>query len=96
MQKIILRSFYLILEKKLRLTEAIYPFFHEAENFFDIFPCYVRTSMALIPSQYIKMCWKLKSDFCAKNVFLRLASCTKTELLKYFILGLGILFTRTT
>ena len=45
--------------KYLWLTEGICPFFHEAENFFDIFTCYVRTSMALVPSQYIKMCWKL-------------------------------------
>ena len=33
---------------------------------------------------------------CKKCVFLCLASCTKTSLLKDFILGLGILFTRTT
>ena len=42
--------------KNLWLTEGIYLFFDEAENFFDIFTCYVKTSMALVPSQYIKMC----------------------------------------
>ena len=35
------------------------PIFNEAENLFDIFPCYVKTSMAVAPSQYIKICWKL-------------------------------------
>ena len=42
--------------KNLWLTEGIYLFFDAAENFFDIFTCYVKTSMALVPSQYIKMC----------------------------------------
>ena len=58
MQKIVLISFYLILGKLL-LTVGICPFFHDAEDFFDIFTCYVRTSIALFPSEYIKICWKL-------------------------------------
>ena len=49
MQKIILRIFYLILRKNL----------HEAENLFDIFTSYAKTSMALVPSQYIKIWWKV-------------------------------------
>ena len=60
MQKIVLRTFYLILRKYLRLTEGIYPFFHEAEDFFDVLACFFRTSMTLVPSQYIRMCWKLQ------------------------------------
>ena len=46
-------------EKKCAADRGNLPIFHEAENLFDIFTCYVRTSMALLPSQYIKICWKL-------------------------------------
>ena len=46
-------------EKKFAASRGNLPIFHEAENLFDIFTCYVRTSMALVPSQYIKICWEL-------------------------------------
>ena len=46
-------------EKKFAANRGNLPVFHEAENLFDIFTCYVRTSMALVPSQYTKICWKL-------------------------------------
>ena len=59
MQKIILRTFLSDLEKKIKANGGNLPIFHEAENLFDIFTCYVRTSMALVPSQYTKICWKL-------------------------------------
>ena len=48
-----------VFEKKLADNRGNLPIFHESENLFDIFTCYVRTSMALVPSQYIKICWKL-------------------------------------
>ena len=54
MQKIVLRTVYLIFGKVLRLTKGVDPFLHETENFFEIFTCYVRTSIALVPSQYIR------------------------------------------
>ena len=60
MQIIVFKTFYLILGENLQLTEGIYLVFHEAENVFDIFTCYIRTSMALVPSQYMKLCWKLQ------------------------------------
>ena len=41
-------------------ANRIYPFFPEAENLFDILTCYARTSMALVRSKYIKLCWKLQ------------------------------------
>ena len=48
-------------EKKFAANRGNLPIFHEAENLtFDIFTCYVRTSMALVPSQCIKICWTLK------------------------------------
>ena len=46
-------------EKKFAANRGNVPIFHEAENLFDIFTCYIRTSTALVPSQYIKICWKL-------------------------------------
>ena len=46
-------------EKKFAANRGNLPIFQEAENLFDIFTCYVRTSMALVPSQYIKICWEL-------------------------------------
>ena len=46
-------------EKKFAANRANLPIFHEAENLFDIFTSYARTSMALIPSQYIKIWWKV-------------------------------------
>ena len=33
-------------EKKFSTSRGNLPIFHEAENLFDIFTCYVRTSMA--------------------------------------------------
>ena len=60
MQKIVLRTVYLIFGKVLRLTEGVDLFLYETENFFEIFTCYVSTSIALVPSQYIKICWKLQ------------------------------------
>ena len=46
-------------EKTFAANRGNLPIFHEAENLFGIFTCYVRTSMAVVPSQYIKICWKL-------------------------------------
>ena len=46
-------------EKKIVTNRGNLPIFHEAENLFDIFTCYVRTSMAVVPPQYIKIRWKL-------------------------------------
>ena len=48
MQKIVLIPFYLILGKKLRLTQRIWTFFHDAENFFDIFFGYYGISSIII------------------------------------------------
>ena len=46
-------------EKKFAANREHLPIFHEPENLFDIFTCYSRTSMALVPSQYIKIFWKV-------------------------------------
>ena len=50
------KNFLFNFRENLWLTEGIYPFFHEAEYFFDIVTRYVSTTMALVPSQNIKMC----------------------------------------
>ena len=42
------------LEKQFVAIRGNLHIFHEAENLFDIFTCYVWTSMVLVPSQYKK------------------------------------------
>ena len=54
------KNFLSDFDKKFVVNRGNVPIFHEAGNLLDTFTCYVRTSMALVPSQYIKMCWKLK------------------------------------
>ena len=49
------------------VTEGIYPLFHKAENFFDIFKCYVRTTKVLVPSQCRKICAGNCNGKCEKN-----------------------------
>ena len=65
MQKIILRTFLSDLEKKIKANGGNVPIFHEAGNLFDIFTCYVRTSMTRVPSQY-KKCAGNYSGKCEK------------------------------
>ena len=54
------KNFLSDFDKKFAANRGNLPIFHEAGNLFDIFTCYVRTSMALVPSEYIKMCLKLQ------------------------------------
>ena len=59
------KNFLSDLEKIFAANRGNLPIFHEAENLFDIFTCYFRTSMALVPSQY-KRCAGNCSGKCKK------------------------------
>ena len=54
------KNFLFDFDKKFVSNRGNLPIFHEAGNLLGTFTCSVRTSMALVPSQHIKMCWKLQ------------------------------------
>ena len=59
------KNFFIWFRETFMANRGNLPIFHKAENLFDIFTCYVRTSMALVPSQY-KKCAGNCSGKCGK------------------------------